>query len=461
LFLSTNFYKIATEKYNTHLTKYMKKTYLISLFVVVATLSSCFKGGSQGELVGASSKKFRNRTLPLGMVYIPSGRTLIGMTDEDISFYQGTPSRMTSFTAFYMDQTEITNAEYRQFVNWVRDSIAVTTLGESGAPTLFKTPKDNPTAGGQKYIDWRKIIKSSVLWGKNSQYKSKLQAMYYSGADALQGKPELDIRKLRYAYSYLDLDLAAAGKNDPNKSRKDFIQTYSDNPSPGKPNEHPSVNVYPDTLVWKADYSYMNNDPMVEAYFKHPSFDTYPVVGVTWDQSTAFCHWRTELYRNTSSARKLPERPKYRLPSEQEFEYAARGGKTQATYPWGGPYIKNTKGCLQANFKVGRGNYVDDGGGYTVDVKAYLPNDYGLYNMAGNVAEWTVTAYNKSATALLQDFNPIYVSKAKGAKVVRGGSWKDMGFFLQNSVGTYEAQDKARSYIGFRCVSDVPGNSYN
>jgi sulfatase modifying factor 1 len=98
---------------------------------------------------------------------------------------------------------------------------------------------------------------------------------------------------------------------------------------------------------------------------------------------------------------------------------------------------------------------------YTVNAQAYLPNDYGLYNMAGNVSEWTVTAYNKSATALLQDFSPNYVNTAKGAKVVRGGSWKDMGFFLQNSVGTYEYQDKARSYIGFRCVSDFPGNALN
>lgn len=287
--------------------------------------------------------------------------------------------------------------------------------------------------------------------------------MYYAGNDALPGKNEIDVRKLKYAYSYLDHDLEAAGRNDPTKSRRDFIQTYTDNPTPGKANEHPSVSVYPDTLVWKLDFSYSQNDPMVEAYFSHPSYDRYPVVGVTWEQANAFCNWRTVLYSNVASARKLPAngRLRYRLPTDQEFEYAARGGRTQTKYPWGGPYIKNTKGCLQANFKVGRGNYTDDGGLYTVDARAYLPNDYGLYNMAGNVAEWTITAYNRSATSLLLDFNPNYTNTAKGAKVVRGGSWKDMGFFLQNSVGTYEYQDKARSYIGFRCVSDFPGNALN
>lgn len=444
----------------------MRKIYLFSFLIVCAFLASC-SGGNQGELVGAYNKKFSNRTIPLGMVFIPPGRTLIGMTDEDISFYDGTRSRMTSFSAFYMDQTEITNAEYRQFVNWVRDSVAIASMGASGAPNLYKplpqAANGGGTVPGTQNIDWRRVGNGSVLWGRNSQYKAKLQNMYYAGNDALPGKNEIDVRKLKYAYSYLDHDLEAAGRTDPTKSRQDFIQTYTDNPTPGKANEHPSISVYPDTLVWKLDFSYSQNDPMVEAYFNHPSYDRYPVVGVTWDQATAFCNWRTVLYSNVAAARKLPAngRLKYRLPTDQEFEYAARGGRTQTKYPWGGPYIKNTKGCLQANFKVGRGNYTDDGGLYTVDARAYLPNDYGLYNMAGNVSEWTITAYNRSATSLLQDFNPNYVNTAKGAKVVRGGSWKDMGFFLQNSVGTYEYQDKARSYIGFRCVSDFPGNALN
>lgn len=445
----------------------MRNLYLLSFIVVCGFLASCSKGGSQGELVGAYNKKFKNKTIPMGMVFIPAGRTLIGMTDEDNTFYKGAQSRMTSFPAFYMDQTEITNAEYRQFVNWVRDSVAITSLGRSGAPNLYKA-QPTATAGGpavvgQDQIDWNRVRDGSVLWGRNSTLKPRLQNMYYSGNDAIQGKTEFDIRKFRYAYSYLDKDLALAGENDPTKSRQDFIQSYTDNPTPGKANEHPSVSVYPDTMVWKRDFSYSQNDPMVDAYFNHPSYDTYPVVGVSWDQATAFCHWRTSLYRNVASARRQPEngRLRYRLPTEQEFEYAARGGRTQTKYPWGGPYIKNTKGCLQANFKVGRGNYTDDGGLYTVDARAYLPNDYGLYNMAGNVAEWTVTAYNRSATSLLSDFSPNYTNVAKGAKVVRGGSWKDMGFFLQNSVGTYEFQDKAKSYIGFRCVSDYPGNALN
>ncbi|HWW43217.1 SUMF1/EgtB/PvdO family nonheme iron enzyme [Pedobacter sp.] len=448
----------------------MRKIYFFGFIVVAALFSSCGKGG-QGELVGVYNKKFKNNRIPLGMVYIPPGRTLIGMSDEDINNTQSAPSRMTSFSAFYMDQTEITNAEYRQFVNWVRDSIAITMLGPSGAPNLFKpvpTTQGGATLTSNRDIDWRK---AGDLWkGKNNAYASKLSDLYYSGDDALPGRHEIDIRKLKYSYSIVNLDLAVQGRKDKTKNRKDFIQSYVDSPDPSKPNEFPSVAVYPDTLVWKVDFSYSQNDPMVKTYFNHPSYDNYPVVGVTWEQANAFCVWRTRFYQSVAASRRMPlnARPEYRLPTDAEFEYAARGGNVKTKYPWGGPYVRNAKGCMQANFKVGRGNYSDDGGLYTVNVKSYFPNDYGLYNMAGNVAEWTVTAYNQSAAPMLSDFNPnfTYVAKPSDSKylkrkVVRGGSWKDIGFFLQNSVATYEYQDQARSYIGFRCVVSYPGSDIN
>lgn len=448
----------------------MRNLYLLCFLVVAALLSSC-KGGGQGELVGVYNKKFRNNRIPLGMVYIPPGRTLIGISDEDITSTQTAPSAMTSFSAFFMDQTEISNAEYRQFVNWVRDSIAVTTLGPTTAPNFFTQPKGGaanaPATGATRNIDWKKVGNGSLLWSnKNNGFGSKLTDMYYSGADAIPGRNEIDVRRLRYAYSYVNSDLAAENRKDPSKKRQDAIMTYTDLPDPTNPNQHPSIPVYPDTLVWKIDYSYSQNDPMVKTYFNHPSYDDYPVVGVSWEQASAFCVWRTRFYESVAVARKQPlnSRPEYQLPSDAQFEYAARGGNVKTKYPWGGPYVRNTKGCMQANFKVGRGNYSDDGGLYTVNVKSYFPNDYGLYNMAGNVAEWTVTAYNQSAAPMLLDFNPnfTYVAKTTDSKymkrkVVRGGSWKDIGFFLQNAVGTYEYQDQARSYIGFRCVSSYPG----
>jgi gliding motility-associated lipoprotein GldK len=135
-------------------------------------------------------------------------------------------------------------------------------------------------------------------------------------------------------------------------------------------------------------------------------------------------------------------------------------------YGWGGPYVRNSKGCLVANFKPGRGSYGEDGGMQTVNVTSYFPNDFGLYNMSGNVAEWTSTAYDESANVFFYDLNPNYSYEAKSEdpevlkrKVIKGGSWKDIGYFLQNGTRTYEYQDTAKSYVGFRCVMSYMGRS--
>ena len=148
---------------------------------------------------------------------------------------------------------------------------------------------------------------------------------------------------------------------------------------------------------------------------------------------------------------------------EAQWEYAARGGRSQAPYPWGGPYLRNKKGCLLANFKPGRGNYPEDGGFYTVRADAYWPNDFGLYNMAGNVAEWTSSLYYEGGYNFQHDMNPDIRYNATASdfprmkrKVIRGGSWKDVGYFLQTSTRNYEYQDTAKAYIGFRCVIDLP-----
>ena len=129
----------------------------------------------------------------------------------------------------------------------------------------------------------------------------------------------------------------------------------------------------------------------------------------------------------------------------------------------GRPYLRNRKGCLLANFKPGRGNYPEDGGFYTVRADAYWPNDFGLYNMAGNVAEWTSSLYYEGSYNFQHDMNPDVRWNAKDQdpprmkrKVIRGGSWKDVGYFLQTSTRAYEYQDTSKSYIGFRCVIDLP-----
>ncbi len=393
-------------------------------------------------------------------MYIPAGSFIMGQSDEDITFSQIAQNKQVTVQAFYMDETEITNAEYRQFVNWVRDSIAQTKYVRD--PKFFIQPKAGAAPGAVQYIDWEKLRRNnSALYGntKNSSAnRTKIEPMYYQGDDQIFGRKEIDIRLLTYHFAVMRLREAASSDSEPGKRRSDFI--FRD-----------TVTVYPDTLVWLKDFSYSQNEPMVQRYFSHPAFDDYPVVGVTWRQSRAFAVWRTRYYENWANSKKLPSnggRSPYELPTEAQFEYAARGGRSGAIFPWGGPYIRNAKGCLMANFKPGRGNYVEDGGAFTVNVRSYLPNDFGLFNMAGNVAEWTNDAFDESSAQFVHDLNPSLAYEAQKndpivmkRKTIKGGSWKDVGYFLQNSSRTYEYQDTAKSYIGFRCVSVYPGRDIN
>ena len=219
------------------------------------------------------------------------------------------------------------------------------------------------------------------------------------------------------------------------------------------------VKVYPDTTVWIRDFNYSYNEPMHNDYFWHEAYGDYPVVGVSWIQAKAFCEWRT-LNKNAYQKSKGDYTVNaFRLPIESEWEYAARGGLPGGTYPWGGPYTYDDKACFLANFKPLRGDYASDNALYTVEAKSYEPNGYNLYNMAGNVSEWTNTSYDPNSYEYMSTMNPNVLDDNNRRKVIRGGSWKDVAFMLQVNTRDYEYQDSARSYIGFRTVQDFMGIS--
>ena len=443
----------------------MKKLILIGL-VAVLVLSGCSSTGS-GELIGVQKREKWFEPDPYGMVKVPMGSFVVGPQDEDITFSMNATSKTISVDAFWMDETEITNNEYRQFVHWVIDSMVREKLGEEYDADEFLIEEDeygNPIV--PPYLNWDARINP-----KQEEVAEVLEQFYIPENERFFRRKELDTRKLNYEYQDIDYQAASAERKNPQRQimnsdkseefysdsilvsdRSQFVKTYR-------------LNIYPDTLAWISDFTYSYNDPMAKMYFWHPGFDDYPVVGVTWEQAKAFAIWRTQ-YHNTylSAAKGGAFVQNYRLPTEYEWEYAARGGRNLTMYPWGGPYTQDSKGCFLANFKPRRGNYVDDGFIKPSPVGSFEPNDFNLYDMAGNVAEWTNSAYDESAFSFPHDMNPNYEVNAmpddpavSKRKVIRGGSWKDISFYLQSGTRTYEYQDSAKSFIGFRLVRSTMG----
>ncbi len=350
------------------------------------------------------------------------------------------------------------------------------------------------------------------------------------------------------------------------------------------------LNALPDTLVWREELSF--NEPMVETYFRFPSYDDYPVVGVTWLQANEYCKWRTDrvnemlliekgilnpnteqkdednfnteaylvgqyqgnVRKNLKDLRTGGERPvrfedgillpSYRLPTEAEWEYAAlalQGNRSseqdelitdRRIYPWNGNTVRYQKrdkyqGSMLANFKRSGGDYMGTAGKLnddacpTAPVRSYLPNDFGLYNMAGNVNEWTADLYRPLTSITLrdvenQDLNPYRGGKfqqkvldengqpvekdslgriryryveddevanrenyRKGqvhnyldgdqesqalydyekttlisdkSRVIKGGSWADRSYWLSPGTRRFKQEDQADRTIGFRCA---------
>ena len=289
------------------------------LVLITFTLGGCgllgLGGGSGGndggELVGAPNRPLGwVMSLPYGMVPVPAGTFHMGQADEDPAATQINFNKQVTIGSFYMDDSEITNNEYRQFIDrLLEDSVSV--LGE-------------------------------------------------------------DVIREEY---------------------------------------------YPDTTVWVKDFAHHLGDPLQDYYFWHVGYDDYPVVGVDWEAAKYFSKWRTQYWNDYRTSIGEVPMPAFRLPSEAEWEYSARRGRDMAKYPWGNPYVRNAKGCMLANFKPGRGNFYDDGFAYTAPVQSYFPNDYGLFDMAGNVSEWCEDAFNPASVPLVWDLNPTYFDDNEPKKV--------------------------------------------
>ncbi|MDA3880046.1 MAG: SUMF1/EgtB/PvdO family nonheme iron enzyme [Prolixibacteraceae bacterium] len=307
---------------------------------------------SDMEVFGFSDPEYIEQQTGPGLKFVQGGTFIMGRIDEDVMGDWDNKPRRVTVASFYMDETEVTNYDYRQYLAWL----------------------------GSVY---------------------------------------------------------------PNSNKHELAT--------------------PDTLVWRSPLAY--NEPYVNNYLRHPSYSNYPVVGVSWEQAAQYCKWRTDRvneyllieneYLSLDSAQQNESvfttegyisgqyegvagdnekrirwengllLPNYRLPTEAEWEYAALGLIGEADgellterrmYPWDGPYIrketKEAKGQMKANYVRGRGDYMgmagalNDGADITADVFAYTPNDYGLYNMAGNVNEWVADVYRPLSPLDVEEFQP-------------------------------------------------------
>jgi len=176
------------------------------------------------------------------------------------------------------------------------------------------------------------------------------------------------------------------------------------------------------------------------AYFRSEHYADYPVVAVTWADARAYCQAQGK-----------------RLPTEAEWEHAARAGHIGRVYPWGGLRTQGPTGRYRANFKPTEG-YAIDGYAFTAPVDTLRQNRWGLYHMAGNVAEWTRDAYTPLYSTL-SDFNPHHEAPDAPRRVVRGGAWNSRAAFI--GVGMRDARLKSQASVdvGFRCARDLAGTA--
>ena len=472
----------------------MKKSSLLLLPIATTLLvaaGSCASGNYRaagGEVTGVGGTSWVEPT-PYGMVLISRGSMQTGPQNPDSAWNLAANPRGMSVDGFWMDETEITNSKYKQFVFWVRDSIIRERLADPayGGNEEFKIEEDKEGNPVKPHLNWNKAIP----WRNPNEDEARaIESVYRT--NPITGARELDPTQLNYRYEVYNHTEAAKRKHrlDP-KTRVyntdlptptqlpiiskdtayindeqeivrqtitraltgdyDFLNTYI-------------VNVYPDTTAWVNDFDNAYNEPYVRLYFSHGGYSEYPVVGVSWEQANAFAAWRTEFLRKSLGREGVYIEP-YRLPTEAEWEYAARAGVNENMYPWEGDLtMSDDRGCFYANFKPQEGNYVKDGHLITSRVGTYAPNDFGLYDMAGNVSEWTSTAYAESIDKLTSDLNPEYRYNAAiedpykmKRKIVRGGSWKDVAHNIRSDIRMWEYQNEQRRYIGFRCVRSQIG----
>ena len=292
---------------------------ILALFITVVSCMSS-RGSAEaagGEVTGVGGSAI-SEPAPFGMVLIKRGSLKMGTDNTDSLWGKKMPEREISVDAFWMDETEVTNSKYRQFVLWVRDSILRERLADAGYDE-YRIEEDKNGDPVPPHLNWSKALP----WRNPDEDEQRILESVYT-YHPFDGTKMLDASQMNYRYETFDYALAAQRKYrlnpsernlntdivvDPNEevmiskdtayiddegrivrqtltrplsSMWDFVNTYI-------------INIYPDTTCWVNDFQNAENEIYMRLYFSHPNYNEYPVVGVNWEQANAFCNWRTDF----------------------------------------------------------------------------------------------------------------------------------------------------------------------
>jgi formylglycine-generating enzyme len=437
---------------------------------------------------------------PPGMVYVPGGSTIIKYSQSSTD---SNAVKKVSMSSFFMDKTECTNQQYRQFTEWVIDSVAVTMFLKDDIYFKEESIKTEDTAAKDSIAKLNGSIKRHINWAKVNHKK-----IFGSTDPEMMGKlaPMRDENgEIKKEYYTFNTKFLKATSNNPKQKAGEYV--------------YEGVNIYPDEKIWAKDLTNAQVDVLVENYFTTPPYDDYPVVGINWKQARAYTYWRSctaGAFLDVADYMKFYKLT-FSLPTEAQWVYAAgqdmkavsdrestigsfgmdreevskdNSGDnvvkevdttiTKVADTTTGKAVaardtvkvvdladstlvaKDEVGLLE-NFKQDEGVYTKDGACFTLPVMAYSPNEFGIYNMVGNVAEWVIDAYSPSTFAFVSDVNPTLLYDADSLdgpamrrKVVRGGSFMSPAKALSPYARDFELQENAHCYIGFRCVMAAP-----